>query len=192
MTATRIKEVALTQFAKNGYEGASLADIATEVGIKKQSIYTHFKGKDELFLDLFKDVLAKELNFVVEYLDRHKHLSIDQLLNGFLIQYKDGYEQDDNTKFFLRFAFFPPSHLYDEIVKQGYKYLDTLEMMLIPKFDQAIAAGNIHSDVSSQMAAVAFLAVLDGMFVELLFGGAERTLKRIEASWFVYWRGIKS
>ncbi|KRE82461.1 TetR family transcriptional regulator [Paenibacillus sp. Soil766] len=191
MTATRIKEVARTHFAKNGYEGASLADIATDVGIKKQSIYTHFKGKDELFLALFDEVLAKELLFVHTYLDNNKHLSIDQLLYGFLIQYQDRYEQDDNTKFFLRVAFFPPSHLYDEIVKQGYGYLDTIETMIMPLFDQALHDGMISSEVSSDKATVAFSAVLDGMFVELLFGGSARSMKRIESSWFVFWRGIR-
>ncbi|MBP1964314.1 TetR/AcrR family transcriptional regulator [Paenibacillus aceris] len=191
MTADRIKEIALKQFAKNGYEGASLADIAAEVGIKKQSIYTHFKGKDDLFLELFDHVTAKEINFAVDYLDRYRDRAIDQLLYGFLIQYQDCYEKDDNTKFFLRVAFFPPSHLYEVIVKEGYRYLDTLKTMLISVFDQAIAEGSISPDVSSEVATVAFLAVLDGMFVELLFGGAELSLKRIEASWFVYWRGIK-
>lgn len=191
LTADRIKEIALKQFAKNGYEGASLADIAAEVGIKKQSIYTHFKGKDDLFLELFDHVTAKEMKFAVDYLDRYRDRAIDQLLYGFLIQYQDCYEKDDNTKFFLRVAFFPPSHLYEVIVKEGYHYLDTLKTMLISVFDQAIAAGSISPDVSSEVAAVAFLAVLDGMFVELLFGGAELSLKRIEASWFVYWRGIK-
>ncbi|GFZ80136.1 TetR family transcriptional regulator [Paenibacillus marchantiophytorum] len=191
MTATRIREVALKHFAKNGYEGASLADIAAEVGIKKQSIYTHFKGKDELFLDLFEKVQAKELNFVADYLQRHKHRSIDQLLYGFLIQYIDCYEQDDNAKFFLRTVFFPPSHLYEVIVKQGYYHLEKLETMLIPVFDQALADGLITPDVSRDTGTAAFLAVMDGMFVELLFGGAELSLIRIEASWLVYWRGIK-
>lgn len=191
MTATRIREVALTHFAKNGYEGASLADIATDVGIKKQSIYTHFKGKDELFLALFVEVLAKELLFVQTYLDTNKHLSIDELLYRFLIQYQDRYEQDDNTKFFLRGAFFPPSHLYDEIVKQGYEYLDTIEIMIMPLFEQALDNGAISPEVSSDKATGAFSAVMDGMFVELLFGGSARSMKRIESSWFIFWRGIK-
>ncbi|CAH1210760.1 hypothetical protein PAECIP111891_03579 [Paenibacillus allorhizoplanae] len=191
MTATRIKEVARTHFAKNGYEGASLADIATDVGIKKQSIYTHFKGKDELFLALFDEVLEKELHFVRTYLNKNKDLSIDQLLYGFLIQYQERYEQDDNTKFFLRVAFFPPSHLYDEIVKQGYCHLDTIETMIMPLFDQALHNETISPEVSSDTATVAFSAVLDGMFVELLFGGSARSMKRLESSWFVFWRGIK-
>ena len=40
MTANRIKEVALTHFAKDGYEGSSLSAIATEVGIKTIHLYS--------------------------------------------------------------------------------------------------------------------------------------------------------
>lgn len=38
MSVNRIKEAAFIHFARNGYEGASLAQIAEEAGIKKQSI----------------------------------------------------------------------------------------------------------------------------------------------------------
>ncbi|RTE09136.1 TetR/AcrR family transcriptional regulator [Paenibacillus whitsoniae] len=191
MTAARIKEVALKYFANHGYEGASLADIAEEVGIKKQSIYTHFKGKDELFLALLYDALAKELSFVTSYLDRNKARSVEALLYGFLNEYQICYETNDNTKFYLRTAFFPPAHLYEEIVKEGYRYLDTVEALLVTVFDQAKASASIHAGVGSEAAAAAFLSVLDGIFVELLFGGSERATKRLEASWLVYWRGIR-
>ncbi|MGG1517099.1 TetR/AcrR family transcriptional regulator [Paenibacillus oryzisoli] len=191
MTATRIKDVALKYFANHGYEGASLADIAEEVGIKKQSIYTHFKGKDELFLVLLHDAIAKELGFVTSYMDRHKASSIEALLYGFLSEYQACYENNDNTKFYLRTAYFPPTHLYEEIVKEGYRYLDTVEELLVTVLDQAKACGSIHAGISSETAAAAFLSVLDGLFVELLFGGSERAKKRLEASWLVYWRGIR-
>ncbi|MEX3715857.1 TetR/AcrR family transcriptional regulator [Cytobacillus horneckiae] len=50
MTDKQLKKVALIHFALHGYEGGSLTLIAKEVGIKKPSIYTHFKSKEELLL----------------------------------------------------------------------------------------------------------------------------------------------
>lgn len=59
MTANRIKAVALSHFARYGYEGTSLANIAQEVGIKKPSIYAHFKGKEELYFTCLESALQK-------------------------------------------------------------------------------------------------------------------------------------
>ncbi len=191
MTFNRIKIIALSEFAKNGYEGASLADISSLVGIKKQSIYTHFKGKDELFLALFNDALSNELQFVSDYFAMNQHVSFNELLYGFLLQYQQRYEQDDNTKFFLRTAFFPPSHLKNESIEGGNYYVGKLEDMLIPLFNKAILEKNVSVTVNNEIAAIAFIAVLDGLFVEMLFTSAERSLKRLNASWFVYWRGIR-
>lgn len=49
MKSEGIKDAALKYFTLHGYEGASLSLIAEDVGMKKQSIYAHFKGKDDLF-----------------------------------------------------------------------------------------------------------------------------------------------
>jgi AcrR family transcriptional regulator len=192
VTLNRLKDVALSHFTKNGYEGASLADIASDVGIKKQSIYTHFKGKDELFFAVFTDALNQELNFFISYLDNHKELAIDKLLYSFLLEYKERYEHDDTTKFFIRMTYFPPAHLYAKVLADCYGYLDTLEAQLVQVFEKAISEACISAAVSSDRAASAFMAVLDGMLVEMLYGGNERSLKRIDASWFIYWRGIQT
>ena len=47
-TKERILESALTLFAKNGYDGTSVEQIATEVGIKAPSLYKHYKGKEDI------------------------------------------------------------------------------------------------------------------------------------------------
>ncbi|WP_426448205.1 TetR/AcrR family transcriptional regulator [Paenibacillus sp. S-38] len=191
MTADHIKEIALTHFARNGYEGASLADISAEVGIKKQSIYNHFKGKDDLFLAVFQDVAVREMLFIEDYLKQSSLLSLEDTLYGFLNEYRKRYERDEDTKFFLRMAFFPPGHLHKEIVDFCNRHLDRMEQLLEPVFTLAVTKGEMHPDVSSERASAAFSAVLDGMFVEMLYGGLERSLKRLDASWFVYWRGVK-
>ncbi|ANY71072.1 hypothetical protein BBD42_29785 [Paenibacillus sp. BIHB 4019] len=191
MTLNRIKQAALTQFAVNGYEGASLAHIANEVGIKKQSIYTHFSGKDELFLEVFKDSFGKELQFVNQYFGSKQQDPFKEVLHNFLLQYLDRYEQDSNTNFFLRTVFFAPLHLKSEVVEQGNSFIDQLEEMLIPLFNAANLENNMRLSVDEDTAAIAFIAVLDGLFMEMLFGNAERTMRRLNASWSVYWSGIQ-
>ncbi|RIX53020.1 TetR/AcrR family transcriptional regulator [Paenibacillus nanensis] len=192
MTAEKIREVALSHFTRNGYEGASLADISAEVGIKKQSIYNYFKGKDELFLAVFKDAAAREMQFIEQYVKSSSALPLDKTLFGFLNEYRKRYEREDDTRFFLRIAFFPPAHLEKEIVDFSNAYIDRTEFLLVPLFEAAKNNGQMHPDVSTQRASAAFSAVLDGMFVEMLYGNMERSLKRLDASWHIYWRGVQN
>ncbi|AMA72811.1 TetR/AcrR family transcriptional regulator [Aneurinibacillus thermoaerophilus] len=189
MTIHRIKKVALAHFARHGYEGASLAHIADEVGIKKPSIYAHFKGKDDLFLKVIEDVISDEAEFVTHFFARHANIPLHERLYNFLSQYKARYEHDDRTKFLLRITFFPPTHLYDEVMHDVYIYLDKLEGLLIPVFEKAIEEGEIRS-VGAERAAVAFMGLLDGLLVEMLYGGTERFIRRLHASWYLYWRGL--
>ncbi|TXK79848.1 TetR/AcrR family transcriptional regulator [Paenibacillus sp. N3.4] len=61
-----IKDAALQFFAIHGYEGASLSQIAENVGMRKQSLYAHFKGKDDLFLQVLQDakVIMADATFI--------------------------------------------------------------------------------------------------------------------------------
>lgn len=47
-TYQEILEAAARAFSKNGYDGTSLAEIASAVGIKTPALYYHFKSKNEL------------------------------------------------------------------------------------------------------------------------------------------------
>jgi AcrR family transcriptional regulator len=48
-TAERILDVAEEVFAEKGYEGATLREVASRVGIRTPSLYNHFDGKDSLY-----------------------------------------------------------------------------------------------------------------------------------------------
>lgn len=65
MKSDEIKEAALKYFTIHGYEGASLSIIAEEVGMKKQSIYSHFKGKDDLFCKFYE--MRKRQNYLQNF-----------------------------------------------------------------------------------------------------------------------------
>ncbi len=190
MTSEKIKEIALKHFAINGYEGASLAHIADDVGIKKQSIYAHFKGKDELFIQLCKDAGGKEKEFVIEFIENNKNIPIQEFLYDFLLENIKQYENNDSTKFWVRTSFFPPSHIRELVLEIVYDYLDTLEDYLMPVLKQAKIEGEISDTFSEKSATAAFLGILDGILIERVYGGSTRLEKRLEASWALYWRGL--
>lgn len=50
----KILKTSLHAFAANGYDGTSMRDIASSVGIQQSSIYNHFKNKEDILLKLFK------------------------------------------------------------------------------------------------------------------------------------------
>ena len=50
----RIVDVAMRQFAEQGYQGAKVEDVAIELGIAKGSIFQHFGSKAGLFLQAYK------------------------------------------------------------------------------------------------------------------------------------------
>lgn len=47
-----IREAAERLFLEKGYQGASMDEIAAAAQVSKQTIYTHFASKDDLFADL--------------------------------------------------------------------------------------------------------------------------------------------
>jgi AcrR family transcriptional regulator len=190
VTAEQIKEVSLKHFAKNGYEGASLAHIAENVGIKKQSIYTHFKGKDELFLHLCRDACENEIKSVIHFIESNQTRPIKDFLYDFLLRNIDRYGENVSYKFWTRTSFFPPNHLHDSVMNMVNHYLDQLEELFIPIIKKAVAEGTISSMIGEERATAAFLGLLDAILVEMVYGGPERLTKRLDASWYVFWHGL--
>ena len=53
-TKNRLLQQARILFARHGYEGVSMRDIATAVGLRQSAIYNHFPSKQDLLVTLMK------------------------------------------------------------------------------------------------------------------------------------------
>src|SRR5438445_10966724 len=60
-TRVELIEAAGRVFARRGYHGASVEEIAAEAGYTTGAVYSNFKGKEELFLALNDHELEKRL-----------------------------------------------------------------------------------------------------------------------------------
>lgn len=184
MTQTKIIEAALINFGEHGYSGSSLALIAEKVGIRKQSIYTYYKSKDELYLSISKAAVQTELTFMKEFIEQQQHVGITELLFPLLRLAQQRYSELPSTKFFIRSTFITPQHLEKQLLEQTYYYLDSLEALFICYFEKH------EISLSPEVAANSFLALLDSLYVELLYGGNARFEKRLNAGWQVFIKGI--
>ncbi|ENZ4722068.1 efflux pump transcriptional regulator FepR [Listeria monocytogenes] len=190
MRKEEIKQAALTLFANNGFEGTSLADIAGVVGLKKQSIYSHFKDKDDLFLSIMKDAKSTEIDYYRAKLRDSGLSRPDLVLSSLLFGVKELYDTDEAYQFWLRYGFYPPKHLYEvvqaditeNVLQMEHEFTDLfsnwMEQKLIPM-----------QDVETMKEA--YMGILDAVIVDIVYvNDPERTEKKITALWQIFWRGI--
>ncbi|WP_211747411.1 TetR/AcrR family transcriptional regulator [Paenibacillus sp. Marseille-Q4541] len=191
MSSTSIKQVALTQFALEGYEGASLRKIAEEVGIKKPSIYAHYKNKEDLFLHVVRFVFQLERRRILAFFQEQMELetTLELRLRGLFDWIQEEFESQDAARFLMRMTYFPPQALHGEVMDIVYPFLDGLERTLA-KFIASEAFNGKLSQEEAMQFAIAYMTLIDGVSVELLYGGSVRYQKRLQAAWPVFWEGI--
>jgi TetR/AcrR family transcriptional repressor of mexJK operon len=59
-----ILEAATTLFLRNGYLGTSVDDIAALAHVSKQTVYTHFADKEQLFAELIRGNITRVNTFI--------------------------------------------------------------------------------------------------------------------------------
>src|SRR6476660_904961 len=66
-------------FARDGFHGSSLDEVAATAGFTKGAVYSNFKSKDELFLALLDDRIERQFAVASEVLDAGSHELSEQL-----------------------------------------------------------------------------------------------------------------
>jgi AcrR family transcriptional regulator len=69
MTRQYLLDAAAIVFARDGFHGATLDDIAALAGFSKGAVYSNFKSKDDLFLALLDDRTERQYAITLEVLE---------------------------------------------------------------------------------------------------------------------------
>lgn len=183
MTALRLQEAALARFALQGFDATTMSEIANDVGIKKPSIYAHFRNKDELFLSLIPLVIEKELEHARHALRGGADIKLQMKL--YLKGIQERYEQSHSVGFWLRNLFMPPTHLYDAVMAPLHAFMDELENIIRLAIEQSpLSADSTSLDVETLT--LTFMSMIDSLQSELLYGGPEKYRRRLDAVWAVF------
>lgn len=78
MTRQHLLEAAAIVFARHGFHGATLDEVAATAGFSKGAVYSNFKSKDDLFLELLDDRINREFAVVSEILESGSHEMAEQ------------------------------------------------------------------------------------------------------------------
>jgi AcrR family transcriptional regulator len=73
MTRQHLLDAAAIVFARNGFHGSALDEVAATAGFSKGAVYSNFKSKDDLFLELLDDRIDRQFAVVSEILDSGSH-----------------------------------------------------------------------------------------------------------------------
>ncbi len=73
LTRRHLLEAAAVVFARDGFHGARLDDVAALAGFTKGAVYSNFKSKDDLFLALLDDRVDQQFAVTAEILDLGPH-----------------------------------------------------------------------------------------------------------------------
>ncbi|MDP4549271.1 TetR/AcrR family transcriptional regulator [Alkalihalobacillus macyae] len=183
-TQNKIKDTALSLFARKGFEGTSLSDIASGVGIKKPSLYAHFKNKEDLFLGVIYKVTVDYNEFFANEAERLKGESPENQLYYLLVKNTEYLRNDELGLIFKRMMLFPPESLREEI----YQMFEKTEEVMKSVIKSILMQMDRHKDWEQVFDA--YLCLLDGVFEQVFYYSPEEHQKRLENSWSLFINGV--
>lgn len=192
-TYEKIKAEGLALFSRYGYDGTSIDDIAKKVGIKKASMYSHIRSKDELYLSILEEVI----NWDKESLDQLNRMialaGVRAKLKAIFYFYYHLYKDEvSNSKilFLNRSLTFPPEELSDRI-KDSYEEYNAWQRKVVSDiFFEGVNSGRIR-EMDARDFLTTFFCAIDGTFAASRHLAREENFSRVDSVWEQLWISIK-
>lgn len=151
-TDDRILDAAFHLFLEQGYEATGIRAICSAAGVELPSLYYYFGSKRGLFLTLADRLRQPYDPAALRYDSSRSEEAIDYLRVFFLFSVRYAISHLPETRFFLRYALFPPEELKREIEAYLEKIHLAKDEMIRPAMQACIRQGIVKSPIDQAMA----------------------------------------
>ena len=166
----QIVEAAALVFARRGYSGAVIAEIATQANIGKGTVYEYFKSKEDLFFAVFEWFQKKTQNAATVRIsslggnaaDRLRSLS-DSLM-GLWDEIQDAFVLV--MEFWAASSSAPMRRRFKGAFKQLY---DDYRKIVSDLIIEGIKSGEFRTDIKPEPVAAALVGTWDALFLQAWF-----------------------
>ncbi|MCL2532749.1 MAG: TetR/AcrR family transcriptional regulator [Nocardiaceae bacterium] len=155
---TKIREAALRQFAESGYNGTSMRDIGSLVGVHAGSLYVHIKSKEDLLYQIVGEI-AESGEAALRKVEASDVGAIDKLRMLARIHLRWAMANPDAAKVFEREWMRLNGAQLDEVRVKRQQWADAVERII-----QAGVDDGTFRAMDVALAAVAFRSVLNANY----------------------------
>lgn len=188
-TGDRIRETALTLFARQGYEATTLSQLAAAVGIQKPSLYNHIDSKQALFMSLVDDVEAAFFRELDASLESHRGQPVGERLHALVNDLSRFIFAEIQGAFYKRYLLFPPESLADDVRQINARNESRIDVVLHELYDQGVSEQRWQSLTERQFLDI-FYCLMDGLYSERFLYSREEYERRLGSIWPIYWAGL--
>ena len=179
-------EVAYDKFAQKGY-GATLSEIATGAGIKKQTIYNYFKDKDDLFYEMIKMELLNFFSTKTSEVKQLTEIEPDKALKKIFFSICNYYTDIKKLKFWRWMLLIESKDLFErcrDVIRENEReFYHRIKIEFIAKI-QRFNENDEKSLIALQAFVVMIHGVMDGM---LLYHDVFDPVILMENTWGFFW-----
>lgn len=188
-TAERVHDIALSLFARQGYEGTSLSQLAAEVGIRKPSLYNHIDSKQALFMGLVERVQAAFFEALDTSIARHAGADVHKRLFELVCDLSRFILAEAQGVFYKRYLLFPPEALSDQVRAINADGEARIDVVLHELYIQG-QQEQVWDELSERGFLDAFYCLMDGLFSERFIYSGDEYDRRVASIWPIFWAGL--
>ena len=148
MKRQAILDTAARLFAERGYAQTPISLLAAEAGVAEGTIFRHFRSKDEIFLELLRNLREKITEDVYQYLEvQSPETGLEKILASIKACYVFVRKNQSNFALILRDA----PGCYGERDKQAFEHSRVIYQLLYDYFREGIEQGQAEGGIRAEL-----------------------------------------